>query len=357
MRLSLLGAGVDEVLDLAKLAVASYERRLQPLRLERAAEAGDHSPGLPERHLSFLAFQLERAGRLVHDRLLGRPAGRLADIDRAGLRLRLDARRGVDEIARDHALALGPERDRGFAGKHSRPSSQLLLADLLPERRDGRDQVERGADGALGVVLGGRWRSPDRHHGIPDELLDRSSVQRDDPPGGVEVAREELPHLLGVLVLGERREADEVGEQDGDEAPLRARRLALRRRRFRSPALERRAALAAEPLARLVLRSAGGARRGKGVPTFGAELPSLPVLAPAACADHRHPSFAVVFAFGNGRWRCRWLRLLLDRLQAVDAVTGLDERALRGPRVDRLAKPAHADVDGAVKRYPGQARA
>src|SRR3954452_7164918 len=32
VRLSLLGAGVDEILDLAKLAVASYARRLQPLR-------------------------------------------------------------------------------------------------------------------------------------------------------------------------------------------------------------------------------------------------------------------------------------------------------------------------------------
>ncbi len=76
------------------------------------------------------------------------------------------------------------------------------------------DQLERGADGALGVVLVGDGRAPDRHDRVADELLDRAAVQLDDLGRGVEVAAQELADGLGVAVLGERREADEVGEQD-----------------------------------------------------------------------------------------------------------------------------------------------
>ena len=39
--LAFLGRGVEEVLDLLQLAVAAYEGRLEPVRLERAAQAGD----------------------------------------------------------------------------------------------------------------------------------------------------------------------------------------------------------------------------------------------------------------------------------------------------------------------------
>ena len=41
---------------------------------------------------------------------------------------------------------------------------------------------------------------------------------------GVEVAREELPGVLGVTRLGGGREPDEVGEEDGDEPALGGRR-------------------------------------------------------------------------------------------------------------------------------------
>ena len=67
---------------------------------------------------------------------------------------RLHARGGVDEVACDHALALGAERDRGLARQHAGAGAQVLGAYLLAERRDGGDEVEGGAYGALGVVLG-----------------------------------------------------------------------------------------------------------------------------------------------------------------------------------------------------------
>jgi hypothetical protein len=47
-------------------------------------------------------------------------------------------------------------------------------------------------------------------------------VALDDEPGPLEVAGEQLPDDLGVAPLGERREPDEIGEEDGDEAALGA---------------------------------------------------------------------------------------------------------------------------------------
>ncbi len=65
------------------------------------------------------------------------------------------------------------------------------------------------------------------------------------------VGREQRAHVLGIELLGLRREADEVGEEDGDDLAL------LPRGRGRAP--ERRAALVAEPRARTVLAGAGRA--------------------------------------------------------------------------------------------------
>src|SRR6476619_1779934 len=106
MRLPILGGSVEEVLDLAELALAADERRLEPTRLQGAADAGDDPARAPEANRLGLPFQLVLAGVLEDDRLLGRAARRLADEQRAGLRGRLDARSRVDQIAGDHALAV-----------------------------------------------------------------------------------------------------------------------------------------------------------------------------------------------------------------------------------------------------------
>ena len=90
---------------------------------------------------------------------------------------------------------------------------------------DGRDELDAGADGTLGVVLLRDRGAPDRHDGVADELLDDAPVAGDDGPGELEVAGEELPYLLGVAPLREGREADEVAEQHRDVAELGAARL------------------------------------------------------------------------------------------------------------------------------------
>ena len=74
-----------------------------------------------------------------------------------------DCRRdgGVDEVAGDHALIGGTDRDRGLAGEHAGAG-----LDARREPADGGHEIEAGADGPLRVVLAsrpGRPRRPSRH--------------------------------------------------------------------------------------------------------------------------------------------------------------------------------------------------
>ena len=158
----------------------------------------------------------------------------------------LDAGRGVDEVAGDHALALRADVDRRLAGEHADARLEPGRPDLGAERLDRRDEVERGAHRALGVVLLRDRCAPHGHHRVADELLDGSAVALDQPAGALEVARQQVAHVLGVARLGERREADEVGEEHRDVAPLGDRRDG----RGAAAGGQRRAALAAEDVAR-----------------------------------------------------------------------------------------------------------
>ncbi|MBM2823300.1 MAG: hypothetical protein HW413_2046 [Thermoleophilia bacterium] len=274
MGLLLVGAAVEEVLDLPQLAVASHERRLEPLRLELSAQPGDDALRLPEWGQSLLALELEGAGVLVDDRLLRRAPRGLAHVHRARVGGRLHAGGGVDQIARDHALAFGADRDGSLAGQHSCSCAQLGSADLVAERGNGGHQVERGANRALRVVLGRGRCPPDRHHGVPDELLDGTAVELDQASGRVEVAREELARVFGVALLGRCGEPDQVGEENGDEAALRGRSSLRGRRRRRSRCRERSAALPAELDARSVWGATRRAREREARSALAAELPT-----------------------------------------------------------------------------------
>jgi hypothetical protein len=226
------------------------------------------------------------ANLLVGDRGFGHASGRLAGEHGAGLGDRLDARGGVDKIARDHSLPLGAERHGGLACQDAGPGFEVRRLELVSERRDGRDQIEGRAHGALGVVLLRHGRSPDRHHRVADELLHRAAVERDQALAAVEVAREELAHLLGVARLGERGKADQVGEEDGDQAALgrwsgrwsRGGRNGLR--------LERGSALVAELLAGVVGRPARRTPGSEGRAALATELRVDSVVSPATGTGH-----------------------------------------------------------------------
>ena len=167
-----------------------------------------------------------------------------------GWATRLERDGGVDEVAGDHALVRRADRDRGLAGQDAGPG-----LDRRAQALDRVDELERGPDGPLGVVLVGGRRAPDRHHGIADELLDGAAVAADHVADELEVAAQELAGVLGVAALGQGREADEVGEQDRDDPALGdGRRPAPARLRRRSA------------------RRDGPVATGKGRPAFAAEL-------------------------------------------------------------------------------------
>ena len=147
------------------------------------------------------------------------------------------------------------------------PELALRAGVLTGEAADCIDDIEGGANRPLRVVFVGGRCAPDGHDRIADELLDRAAVALDHVAGDIEVAAQELPDLLVVAALRERREADEVGEEDADEASLGGRGLACGRRGRRGGGGGGgggRPALAAELLVPGQDRATRGAARARG---------------------------------------------------------------------------------------------
>jgi hypothetical protein len=130
----------------------------------------------------------------------------------------LQARGGVHEVAGNHPLPHGAQGHRRLAGEDS--GADLDGPRAHREATDGLDQLEARPHGALGVVLVRGRGPPDGHHGVADELLDRAPVAPDDVGCDLEVASQELADGFRVAVLRERREADEIREQDRDHPSL-----------------------------------------------------------------------------------------------------------------------------------------
>ncbi len=206
---------VEKVLEQAHLFLSAGKRRLQRFRPIAPAHFRHYPQGTPRGNRRLLALERLRSGRFIGDRRAGGPLGRLSDQHRPPLRGALQPAGRVHEVPRDHALVGGTERHRRLTGEDAG-----TCLDALAQGWDGVDQVECGAHGALGVVLVRSRRSPDGHHGIADELLDRAAIAFDDLARQVEVARQRVAHVLRVALRGEGRETDEIGEQDADQPPL-----------------------------------------------------------------------------------------------------------------------------------------
>ena len=73
--------------------------------------------------------------------------------------------------------SLGADVDRRLAGQHPGP---CLDARHPSRARTAATSSSAGPDGALGIVLVGDRRAPDRHDRVADELLDGAAVALDD---------------------------------------------------------------------------------------------------------------------------------------------------------------------------------
>ncbi len=205
---------VEQLLDQPQLAVAPDQGRLEAVGALRAAGGRDDRAHRPERHRVGLALEGVGAGVNVRDGGGGQQARGLVDPDltRGGGRLHTGG--GVDGVAGDHALLGGAGGDRDLAGDHADAQREVGCADVVAELAHRRDQLEPGAHGPFGVVLVGGRHAPHGHHGVADELLDRAAVAGHDLAALVEVAAQQLAHVLGVARLGQRGEPDQVTEQD-----------------------------------------------------------------------------------------------------------------------------------------------
>ena len=185
-----------KLLDQAELAVAPDERRLQPAERSAPPRPADDAERAPQRTGSALPFSSCSPASSYATAASVAPC-RLADEDRAGLGRPLDSRGRVDDVAGDHALTLGAERDRRLAGEDAGGSRRRSR-----RAREPAATRSSAAHRPLGVVLLRDRRAPDRHDRVADELLDRAAVALDHRPRQVEVAGKELARLLGIAVLG-----------------------------------------------------------------------------------------------------------------------------------------------------------
>ena len=209
---------MEQVLQEAQLLVATDEGSLEGIAPVPPAAFGHDPDRSPGRDRGALALEGLLAEWFVGDRRLGGARCALADQDRARVRHGLESGGGVDEVACDHPLVGGAQRDGGFAGQDA--GSGL---DGRTERSDRVHQFQRGTDAPFGVILVGDRCPPDGHDRVTDELFDRSAVSPDHVGGDLEVPREHFADLLGVAFLGERREPDEIREQDRHQAALAGR--------------------------------------------------------------------------------------------------------------------------------------
>ena len=151
--------------------------------------------------------------------------GAVGDEDAVDRRGGLDARRAVDRRPdRDEGAVAAAERaDHDVTGvdADAHPQGQVVRRrELGVEVGEVVEHGQRSADGALGVVLVGATQPEDGHHRVADELLDLAAVLLDDATPAGEVGVDDGPGVLRVEVVGEEREADQVGEEHGDAPAL-----------------------------------------------------------------------------------------------------------------------------------------
>ena len=186
----------------------------------RCRRRGD---GAPHAHRLLLAFCDDRFRLLVTNHGTGRAVRFLADDDPVDGRRVLQARRSVDDIARDDSFTLGRARGEGhqrLAGVDRDPNLQVEVGIAFVQLVHRRAHRERGSHRAFRVVATCKRRAEDGHDRIADELLDGPAARLDLLTYACEVRRQDRAHVLGVEALGARREADEVGEEHCDDLAL-----------------------------------------------------------------------------------------------------------------------------------------
>ena len=208
---------LDEIAQHRELGVAPDQRGDPTRPVARRNERLGRRPHVDGR-LSTANDQ--RAPRLVTDDLAGGLVGRCADEHLAGVGGRLEAGCRVHHIAHRGVVASGAERpDEHFAGVHADPHADAdgrfgrVLGECLLH-------TERGANRPLGIVLVSDRGAEQRHDGVADDLVHATAEVVHIVDEAFERDVDQPLHPLGIEVLRESGEADDVGEDHGDHTSL-----------------------------------------------------------------------------------------------------------------------------------------
>ena len=198
-----------------ELAVAADHRYRRHRPLARGRGRAQREPGT---YRCALALGENGLGGPVLDRVARGRVRLLPHQNRSHRRCGLESSCGVHDVSGDHGLAVARTRfelDDRFPGVDGDPHLEPVL--LRPVAHG-----ECGAHGALGIVAVRSRRAEDPHHRVADELLHGAAVPLELFADALVVGRENCAHVLGIERLGLPCEADEVDEEDRDDASLLA---------------------------------------------------------------------------------------------------------------------------------------
>src|SRR6266536_107699 len=210
----------EDLVEHGDLLLAADERRdvaLGAFPLARKAERLDGF-GLP--------LQLKRAQRLELERVLDLPRGHRPDGDPSRARVHLKPSGDVDRVAECVVALFGgrllrKEDDRTRVDPDAgRELDAVSVADVAGVRSERGVHSQRGPHGPFGVVLVRGRNAEERVEPVAGQLRDGApeplrlgSDETDD------LVEEEL-RALGAELLADRRRVGDVGQEDGDDAPL-----------------------------------------------------------------------------------------------------------------------------------------
>ena len=212
----------DERTEVFQLGFAAECRRAQAAERTLSRPLGMNAHGAPGRHGLGLSLEIERRQSLQLDRVGDGERSRLADRDRLGLARSLQPRGDVHDVTGDRPALRARLAVDGLAARDADAHAQR--ARLEPE--GGADPLHRCHErqprphSTLGIVVADARRAEDGHRGVADELLQLAAVTRNRLPHRLEVRVLHERDVLGVEPLRQRREPDEVGEENRDDPPL-----------------------------------------------------------------------------------------------------------------------------------------
>ena len=187
-------------------------RTQQPLELLLTAHEGCVEPARIWRSVLENLFQTPRVSDGFRLHRVAHEAERfLADEDAARRRILFELRCDTCDSARHVQVLARGRQDMHFAGADSDARREGNVPFLFAQSRL---DFDRSANGAQCVVLVQLRHAEDGHHGVADELLDRSTVPGDRFAHEIEVARDQLPVDLGIEIRRQTRRVDEVAEED-----------------------------------------------------------------------------------------------------------------------------------------------